>query len=268
VNGKWQARAVASHGDSIWLGRILLAIYYLASEASGLFTIYAFFNEMKHPEIEAQSESVEIDGWIDGAADGLVEQGWFCCADAVSSAQVEALSVDLEQLIEADRLKRAGIGREQDFQLDRDVRRDWIFWLGRQRPVHAGFLDHAERIRLALNRRLFLALFEFEAHLALYPPGAFYRRHFDSFRGAANRTVSLVLYLNRAWQPGNGGELVLYRPGAEEEMARIAPRAGTLVLFMSEDIEHEVLPTRTDRVSIAGWFRLNNTTADFLDPPR
>jgi len=45
VNGKWQARAVASHGDSIWLGRILLAIYYLASEASGLFTIYAFVRQ-------------------------------------------------------------------------------------------------------------------------------------------------------------------------------------------------------------------------------
>ena len=129
-------------------------------------------------------------------------------------------------------------------------------------------LGLAEQIRLALNRRLFLALFEFEAHLALYPPGAFYRRHVDSFRGAANRMVSLVVYLNRAWHPGDGGELVLYRPQTAEEMIRIAPCAGTLLLFMSEEIEHEVLPTRTDRASIAGWFRLNNTTADYPDPPR
>jgi len=223
---------------------------------------------MTPPETEVLLDAVEIDTWIDQAADALAGHGWFWRADAMSSGDVAALAADLEELIEADRLKRAGIGRERDFQLDRDIRRDWIFWLGRQRPAHAAFLAHAEQIRLALNRRLFLALFEFEAHLALYPPGAFYRRHFDSFRGAANRMVSLVLYLNHDWQPGDGGELVMYRPGGDGEMARIAPRAGTLVLFMSEEIEHEVLPTRTDRASIAGWFRLNNTTADYLDPPR
>ena len=217
---------------------------------------------------DTESEPMEIDNWIDEAADALAEHGWFCRDDAVSSALVAALSNDLAQLMEDDRLKRAGIGRERDFQVDRDIRRDWIFWLNRQRPVQAGFLVLAERLRLALNRRLFLALFEFEAHVALYPPGAFYRRHFDSFRGAANRMVSLVVYLNRDWADSDGGKLVLYRPESGEEMARIVPRAGTLVLFMSEEIEHEVLPTHRDRASIAGWFRLNNTTANYLDPPR
>ena len=217
---------------------------------------------------DTESEPMEIDSWIDEAADALAEHGWFCRDDAVYPALVAALSNDLAQLMEDDRLKRAGIGRERDFQVDRDIRRDWIFWLNRQRPVQAGFLVLAERLRLALNRRLFLALFEFEAHVALYPPGAFYRRHFDSFRGAANRMVSLVVYLNRDWADSDGGELVLYRPESGEEMARIVPRAGTLVLFMSEEIEHEVLPTHRDRASIAGWFRLNNTTANYLDPPR
>lgn len=218
--------------------------------------------------IESPPVLTEIESWIDDAADALAGRGWFCRADAVSAELVASLSTDLEQLIEDDRLKRAGIGRERDFQVDRDIRRDWIFWLNRRRPVQAEFLDLAEQIRLALNRRLFLALFEFEAHLSLYPPGAFYRRHFDSFRGAANRMVSLVVYLNRDWADDDSGELVLYRPETGDEMARIAPRAGTLLLFMSEEIEHEVLPTRSDRGSIAGWFRLNNTTADYLDPPR
>lgn len=218
--------------------------------------------------IESPPELTELECWIDEAADALAGRGWFCRAHAISPALVDTLAADLEQLIEDDRLKRAGIGRERDFQVDRDIRRDWTFWLNRQRPVQAEFLELAEQIRLALNRRLFLALFEFEAHLALYPPGAFYRRHFDSFRGAANRMVSLVVYLNRDWDDSDGGELVLYRPEGGEEMARIAPRTGTLLLFMSEEIEHEVLPTRRDRASIAGWFRLNNTTADYLDPPR
>jgi len=218
--------------------------------------------------IDTESDDMEIDCWIDGAADALAERGWFCRDDAISSALVDALSADLGQLIEDDRLKRGGIGRERDFQVDRDIRRDWIFWLDRERTAEAGFLELAEQIRLGLNRRLFLALFEFEAHLALYPSGGFYRRHLDSFRGAANRTVSLVAYLNHDWWAGDGGELVLYGPEDAGETARIAPRAGTLVLFMSEEIEHEVLPANADRASIAGWFRLNNTTADLIDPPR
>ncbi|MDF1725868.1 MAG: 2OG-Fe(II) oxygenase, partial [Alcanivorax sp.] len=31
---------------------------------------------------------------------------------------------------------------------------------------------------------------------------------------------------------------------------------------------HEVLAATRERYSIAGWFRCNNTTADWLDPPR
>lgn len=32
---------------------------------------------------------------------------------------------------------------------------------------------------------------------------------------------------------------------------------GTLVVFLSEEFEHEVLPAKRDRYSIAGWFRVN-----------
>jgi SM-20-related protein len=210
-------------------------------------------------------DALGLTRWIDAAADALVGQGWFHCPGAIPAATVARLVDDLDALIDADRLRRAGIGRDTDFQLDRDVRRDWIFWMNRARPVQAAFLDACEQLRLALNRRLFLALFEFEAHLALYPPGAFYKAHFDSFRGAANRMVSLVIYLNRDWRPGDGGELLLHGTGPS---VRIAPRAGSLLLFMSEEIEHEVLPTRRPRASIAGWFRLNNTSAEVVDPPR
>lgn len=205
--------------------------------------------------------------WIEPACHALVRDGWFARGDALGSTLVDALRADLDELVEADRLKRAGIGREDGFLVDREVRGDWIFWLTRGRATQSAFLEYAETLRQALNRRLYLALFEFEAHLAVYPPGAFYRRHFDSFRGAANRIVSLVVYLNPDWQPGDGGELVLY--GADgAESARIEPRAGTLVLMMSEEIEHEVLPSPARRCSVAGWYRLNNTTADLLDPPR
>jgi len=211
---------------------------------------------------------IEDDAHLDEAAQALGRDGWWSGSGLLQPAQINALVDELTELREADRLYRAGIGRELDFQIDREVRRDYIVWLNRQRPVQSDFLDSMERLRLSLNRTLFLGLFEFEAHFAHYPPGGFYKRHLDSFRGAANRLISLVVYLNRDWQPGDGGELVLYSEDESGELARIEPRAGTIALFLSEEIPHEVRPARRDRLSIAGWFRLNASINGQIDPPR
>lgn len=43
------------------------------------------------------------------------------------------------------------------------------------------------------------------------------------------------------------------------------PRAGTLVVFLSEDMPHEVLETQRERYSIAGWFRVNGSDSVRLD---
>jgi len=206
---------------------------------------------------------------FDEAAEALGEQGWWAGEATIESALLSSLISELNGLREADRLERAGIGRDLDFQLDRDVRRDFISWINRgSSPVQARLLDHLEQLRIALNRRLFLGLFEFEGHFAHYPPGGFYRRHRDSFRGAANRLVSLVIYLNEHWQAGDGGELVLYTDDEQAELATIEPRAGTLALFLSEEVPHEVRPAGRDRLSIAGWFRLNSSVNGVIDPPR
>ena len=53
-----------------------------------------------------------------------------------------------------------------------------------------------------------------------------------------------------------------------KEIARILPRAGTLVTFLSEDVPHEVLPPARERASIAGWFRCNTSTSASIDPLR
>ena len=33
------------------------------------------------------------------------------------------------------------------------------------------------------------------------------------------------------------------------------PAGGTLVAFLSDRVEHEVLPARRDRIAVSGWFR-------------
>ncbi|MEE4639797.1 MAG: 2OG-Fe(II) oxygenase [Wenzhouxiangella sp.] len=175
---------------------------------------------------------------------------------------------NLAALRRNEALHRAGIGREADFRIRTDIRGDRIHWLSRADPVQARFLQQMDALRLMLNSRLFLGLFEFEAHYALYPAGSCYRRHVDSFRGAANRVVSLVAYLNRRWGDEDGGELVLYDETESNALATISPRAGSVVLFLSEEVPHEVLPASRDRLSIAGWFRLNASIQGQIDPPR
>ena len=152
--------------------------------------------------------------------------------------------------------------------LARTVRDSRIHWLGGATPAQRAYLDHAELIRLEMNRRLFLGLFEFEAQYGIYPPGGFYARHVDSFARTRSRLVSSVLFLNRGWRNADGGVLVLYDRTGPREAARVVPEAGTLVLMLSEDIPHEVEITHRRRLSIAGWYRINTSTPHRPDPAR
>eukprot|EP00986_Skeletonema_menzelii_P012204 scaffold6619_cov146-Skeletonema_menzelii.AAC.10 len=115
----------------------------------------------------------------------------------------------------------------------------------------------------------------------------FYGRHFDSSpedESTCRRKVSLLLYLNDdTWDvKRDGGVLRAYLPrqqqqsktakkrkrqtdGDEERgsIQNIAPTGGTLVLFDSASVEHEVLPTHRERWAVVGWFLLeedNNIT--------
>jgi SM-20-related protein len=48
---------------------------------------------------------------------------------------------------------------------------------------------------------------------------------------------------------------------------KVVPQMGTLVVFLSERFPHEVLPAHADRYSIAGWFRVNTSINNQIDPP-
>jgi len=117
-----------------------------------------------------------------------------------------------------------------------------------------------------MNLRLFLGLFDYECHYAYYDAGAFYKKHVDAFRGSNTRILSTVLYLNPDWTPDDGGELVMYTPDGQSVIDTIAPRFDRLVVFLSEEFPHEVLPTKVYRYSLTGWFRKNNSMIDSIDP--
>lgn len=173
-----------------------------------------------------------------------------------------------QQQIDDDLYIDAGIGRGGDYLRTRFVRTDEICWITGASETGRQWLDWAGRLQAFLNRRLFLGLFSFESHFAHYAPGDYYRRHYDAFRGETNRVLSIVAYLNPGWSSSDGGQLVLY--GGDEDVSgtRVVPLHGTVVVFLSEEFPHEVLPAKRDRYSIAGWFRVNASIRNAVDPPR
>lgn len=206
---------------------------------------------------------------INELTDALIDQGWYLGRDFIPEALHAPLHAEVLCKVDHDALVTAGIGRGRDHHQRTDIRGDAIQWLNRESQAQRLYLDAMAELQLALNRTLFLGLFEYEAHFSYYPTGAFYKRHLDSFRGRTNRVISTVSYLNPDWPVDGGGEMAIFSEDSPpRELIRIRPEAGTFVCFLSEQVPHEVLPTRHPRASIAGWFRCNTSLGSIVDPAR
>jgi SM-20-related protein len=50
-----------------------------------------------------------------------------------------------------------------------------------------------------------------------------------------------------------------------EPVVEVMPLSGTVVLMLSEEIPHEARMARRERRAIAGWFRINASSAQRVD---
>lgn len=198
-------------------------------------------------------------------ARGLEKQGYSINAGAMPQRLTTALWRHLGHM-ERNMFHMAGVGRQCDYVVDASVRGDAICWITGESLAGRRWLKWSAELQQYLNRRLFLGLSCFESHFSRYAPKAFYSRHLDAFHGEANRLLSLVFYLNRLWKAEDGGELVLYRGKEDLQGVRIMPGWGTIVVFLSEQFPHEVLPANRERYSIAGWYRLNPSAFSYDQP--
>ena len=102
-----------------------------------------------------------------------------------------------------------------------------------------------------------------------YPSGGYYKRHVDAEPSSPSswRQYSFLLYMNddnEQTEVGpTGGQLRLYRDSGDDELpngelpnfVNIEPSGGTLVVFVSDMVPHEVLATTTpQRCAVVGWF--------------
>jgi SM-20-related protein len=162
------------------------------------------------------------------------------------------------RLAEAHRgdLKPAAVGRARLHATA--IRSDRLLWLDFETgpPLVRALGQRFRHLQESINRRLLLGLWEFEAHVTLYQPGAFYAAHRDRLREDDARVLSCVLYLNEDWLPQHNGELRLYHGDDTSASTQdVLPLGGRLVLFLSEQLIHEVQPANRERWSVTGWFK-------------
>lgn len=187
-------------------------------------------------------------------ANNLAEKEYCLLERFLALEDVRALQQVFNDHRLRDNFKKAGVGTADRFKVLKEVRGDWIKWIDPETaaPATLGFIKIMQGIMEELNQLLFLSMKDFECHFALYPPGTFYEKHLDQFRGSNQRKLSFAFYLNENWEPGHGGELRLHLP---EGPIDIAPIAGNLAIFRSDTVVHEVLTTTVNRYSITGWMR-------------
>lgn len=188
------------------------------------------------------------------AGDDLIKHGWSQQNLFLPKALTIALAAECHLLQDSGTLRLAAVGRGNVSAVLPTLRGDRIAWLQAGQSVACdSYLTIMEALRVTLNRMLFLGLDEYESHFAFYAPGTSYLQHLDRFRDDDRRTVSVVIYLNADWLPEQGGALRLHPDGKCTE--DISPLGSRLVLFLSADMLHEVLPATRNRLSLAGWFK-------------
>lgn len=152
--------------------------------------------------------------------DDLAARGWSQQDIFLPEALTLDLAAECRKRAAEGELAPAAVGRGPAQEIREGIRGDHIQWLEPgQAEASDAYLALMDSLREALNRGLFLGLEDFECHFAMYPPGAFYKRHVDRFRDDDRRMVSAVIYLNSQWLPEHGGQLRMYLGSAASTMS-------------------------------------------------
>jgi Rps23 Pro-64 3,4-dihydroxylase Tpa1-like proline 4-hydroxylase len=172
----------------------------------------------------------------------------------ISDELSQHLKQNLLQLMNQNKLKEAGTGNNLLVSHDKTVRSDLIYWLDRSHDneYENDFFDQIDDFIKYLNRSCFAGINGYEFHYSLYEIGSFYQKHLDQFNNNPSRKYSMISYLNDDWQESDGGQLMIYQ---NYNNKKVNPTQGKTVFFKSNELQHEVLVTQKQRMSITGWLK-------------
>jgi SM-20-related protein len=196
---------------------------------------------------------------LDYISQAIYQNSYVVVDSFVDESYRKALLKEQTDLLNKGQYKKAAVGKGDQKQVRAEIRSDEVLWMDPTSlsPLQVVFWEKIEELKQVLNRRCFLGLKSFEGHFARYPIGSFYKRHVDQFHAVPHRIVTVILYLNDSWTEADGGQLRMYFPQEDgsERIEDVLPVGGRLVVFLSEEIPHEVMPTLKERISITGWLR-------------
>ncbi len=197
---------------------------------------------------------------LDASLELLATDGYFEVLDFIDEATVMQLVSQVNDLRAAHQFRAARVGARP--VLETEVRSDEIFWLDSKLIESSKelqkYFENIGQLQRRLNEKYFFGLRSNESHFSRYPSGASYKRHKDvsehsnklSSAHLGTRKISIICYLNSNWRPEHGGQLRLY---LDKNFVDVTPTVGKLVGFLSEEIEHEVLTTFDERLSLTSW---------------
>lgn len=197
-------------------------------------------------------------GPLVGAINAIANHGYAVIDNYLLPSEIEALAAVVKEKWLAGQMIRGKTGKNA--LANQPIRGDYIAWLDEHdsQLVVQAYLKKMELLRLLLNEQLFMNVHVLETHAAVYPVGSVYQKHLDQFSNGAmphpqQRQLSASLYLNPNWQTSDGGALRLHLNATSH--VDIQPHAGRIVLFLSAQFWHQVLPATRERLSLTGWLR-------------
>ena len=166
---------------------------------------------------------------------GRFEQSWSEKIDAISG--------------EVTRFDKEGVLACEPDGGDYDIAPDLIVYMSTLLQTLPDLLNNAAAASQDNDSESFeLSVSSFNAKLAVTSPGgSVYPLHIDNSQGLTagdTRKLTCIIYLNPDYQDGDGGELRIISD--TRESVALCPDGGRMVMFWSDEIPHEVLPTAPD----------------------
>lgn len=178
----------------------------------------------------------------------LSSQQFWKCENVFNEESLSRLTQAFEDRRGELRLGKIGKGILKTKKVE--IRNDYIRWISLEEKAFGPAWALLDQIQKAAREELFLPIKRYEAQMALYPQGHFYKKHVDRHQLLPSRLLTFVFYFND-WQKGDGGELILYK---ENDELTIAPIKNSAIVFLSK-LEHQVLPAKKERRSFTAWLR-------------
>lgn len=210
------------------------------------------FPDLNWPDFQA----VRSEGRVREILECIEDSGIYIAPNFIPLSSVTIWRAFAERQWAQNNFRNSHIGKRDQQIQNAEIRSDKILWVdpfsGPTRPIGKWL----EALSSDLRDHFRVSIPEIESHFSFYSANARYDRHIDNAKGENSRVFTFIFYLNPDWKLGDGGELVIYDPGEPmKSLFRIAPTAGTFVLFRSELFYHEVLNSKVPRFALTGWLR-------------